>query len=260
MTKSSDLAIAAFAPHPDDAEIFCGGLLASSAGRGYSTGIVDLSRGELSSRGDLSTRAKESAAASALLKLAVRENLDIPDGAIGIDGPASVYEQTRRVVAAIRRLKPEVVLAPYWQERHPDHPGASALITRSVFLSGLTKYDCGEPDLGPYSPRQILYYQMRYELEPSFVVDISAVVEQKYQAINCYGSQVAPSKTSDQPKTLIGSDLNLSSLRARDTYFGAMIGTAAGEPYRMRECVALADPIAHIRAEQKSMVYFFKPE
>jgi bacillithiol biosynthesis deacetylase BshB1 len=262
MTKKSDLALLAFAPHPDDAEIFCGGLLASSAERGYSTGIVDLSRGELSTRGDLGTRAKESAAAGVALKLTVRENLDIPDGAIGIEGPATIHQQTKRVVAAIRRLRPEVILAPYWEERHPDHPGASALVTRAAFLSGLLKFDCGEPELSPFSARQILYYQMRYELAPSMVVDISAVVEQKYNAISCYHSQVGTGEkpAEDKPQTLIGSELNLSSLKARDQYYGAMIGTAAGEAFRMREVVAIADPVAHIRREQKPMVYFFRPE
>ncbi len=258
MAKSSELAIAAYSPHPDDAEIFCGGLLLTSQAQGYSTGIVDLSRGELSSRGDLGLRAKETAAATSLLKLSVRENLDIPDGAIGVDGPATIGEQTRRVVASIRRLRPEVILAPFWEDRHPDHPGASGLLTRSVFLAGLLKFDCGEPDLQPHSPRQVLYYPLRYELTPSFIVDISSVFERKYKVVESYQSQVSPA--AEGPKTLIGSDLNLNSLKARDQYYGAMIGAQAGEPYRMREAVALADPVAHIRAEQKKMVYFFKPE
>lgn len=261
MTKASDIALIAFSPHPDDAEIFCGGLLLSSKARGYSTGIIDLTRGEMSSRGDLETRSKESAAAGKLLGLALRENLELPDGGIGIESAVSLAEQARRIVRAIRRHRPEVILAPYWQDRHPDHPAASGLLSRSVFSAGLIKYDCGEPGLAPYTPRQVLYYQLRAEFNPSFIVDISAVAADKYKAIDCYQSQVIPpAPGSASTETLIGSELNRSSLRARDQYYGALIGTAAGEPYKTREAVALADPIGHIRGEQKKLVYFFQPE
>ena len=198
------LEVLAFGPHPDDVELFCGGLLLQMADRGYRTGVVDLTRGEMASRGTPELRLQEAMAAAEILGLALRENLGLPDA--GLDAASDL--QLAPIVAILRRLRPELVVAPWRHDRHPDHEAASGLVTRALFLAGLRRYS---PDLGsPFAPRQVLYYPMRHLAEPSFVVHISAVVERKAQAIRCHASQVLP--RPDAPATLVGSALSLTAL------------------------------------------------
>ncbi len=258
---SHPLHLLAFAPHPDDVELFCGGLLASLAQRGYRTGIVDLTRGEKSTRGTVETRAAETKAASEALGLSVRENLGLPDGWIhpyaGFD--AAEPERTRaaavaRVVEVLRRHRPELVLVPWEKERHPDHEATSALVTRALFFAGVAKFQT-DPAASPFTPRQVLYYPMRHLVEPSFVVDVTGVYERKRKAVRCYASQVTPQP--DAPPTLVGSTLSLSSLEARDALYGARIGTAYGEPYLTRETLGLTDPIDHFRRNPFDRPLFF---
>lgn len=242
--QPAPLALLAFAPHPDDAELFCGGLLALSASRGYRVGVVDLTAGERATRGDVATRAAEAAAASAVLGLAHRECLGLPDGGLApftgaaaeLDDPSS---PVMRVVGALRRLRPAVVLLPPRVERHPDHENAGALLRRALFLAGLAKIR-DLHDLPPHTPKQALIYPMRVELPVSFVVDISAVADVKRAAIAAHASQVAASPHGP----LIGSPLALQALEARDRYHGAMIGVAHGEPYVSESALAVDDPVA----------------
>ncbi len=240
----------AFGPHPDDVELFCGGLLAAGGERGHRVGVVDLTRGEMASRGTPETRAAETEAASRELGLVHRENLGLPDAGLRADDDRAAA----LVVDALRRLRPEIVVAPYWHERHPDHEAASALVTRALFLAGLRKYGDGEP----HTPRQALFYPMRHLAEPSLVVDVSAVHARKMAAVRCYGSQVAA--RPDAPPTLVGSALSLSSLEARDAFYGARIGVAFGEPYVVRETLGLADPLDHFRRNQFGGKPLFFPE
>lgn len=235
-------AVLAVAPHPDDAELYCSGLLLTMAERGHTTAIVDITRGELSSRGDLNTRAEETAAASAVLGLNSRHNLDLPDGYLGLSAPLS-GEWMHAGVELLRRLRPELVVLPYWEERHPDHIATSKLFTEAVFWAGVRKFNV---DSGPaFTPRQVLYYPVRYEFKPSFVIDISAVAARKYQAIGCYDSQIS----AKQPgaATLLSSPLSLAAIEARDRYFGAMIGTTHGEGYLVRNMLRIDDPLTHFR-------------
>lgn len=245
------LEVLAFGPHPDDVELFCGGLLARMADLGYRTGIVDLTRGEKSSRGTPETRAAETEAASRVLGLALRENLGLPDGWVapwgGFETPESERVRTApvsRVVEVLRRLRPELVLVPWEHERHPDHESTSALVTRALFFASVRRFET-EPPSAPFTPRQVLYYPMRHLAQPSVVVDVTAAYEKKIAAIRCYASQVEP--RADAPATLVGSPLSLSSLEARDRFYGAQIGVACGEPYVLREAVGLADPVEHFR-------------
>jgi N-acetylglucosamine malate deacetylase 1 len=255
------LDLLAFGAHPDDVELCCGGLLALSAARGYRTGIVDLSRSELSTAGTPELRASEAERAGAVLGLAVRENLGFPDGWIF---PYSGYEadsadrpersQLARVVAVLRRLRPEVVVIPWTHERHPDHEATSALLTKALFFANVARFTTA-PDLPPFAPREVLRYPMRYHAEPSFVVDISAVADQKARAIAAYASQVGPGARA--PATLIGSPLTLEAFEARDRYHGAMIGVRAGEPYLARGVLGLVDPVAHFRTNALPAAHFF---
>jgi bacillithiol biosynthesis deacetylase BshB1 len=254
------LDLLAFAAHPDDVELCCGGLLAASARQGYRTGIVDLSRSELSTSGTPELRAREAEQAGAILGLALRENLGFPDGWIhpysGYEAEAEVRasrSQLARVVAVLRRLRPALVVIPWTHERHPDHEATSALLTKALFFAGVARF-ATEPMLPPFAPVQVLRYPMRYELEPSFVVDISEVAGQKAQAIAAYQSQLgrpAASASSADPRTpptLISSPLTLEAFEARDRYYGAMIGVRAGEPYRVQGILGLRDPVEHFTA------------
>jgi bacillithiol biosynthesis deacetylase BshB1 len=261
MSESYGLDVLAFGPHPDDVELFCGGLLASLAAKGYRTGIVDLTRGEKSSRGTPETRAQETEAASQALGLALRENLGLPDGWLspwaGFELPEPERARTAavaRVVEVLRRLRPELVVVPWEEERHPDHEAASALVTRALFFAGVRKFEA-EPPAPPFTPRQVLYYPLRHLAEPSFVVDVSAVYERKRAAVRCYASQVQP--RPDAPPTLVGSPLSLSSLEARDAFYGAQMGVAHGEPYVVRETPGLADPVDHFRRNSFARPLFF---
>ncbi|HEY0705317.1 MAG TPA: bacillithiol biosynthesis deacetylase BshB1 [Polyangia bacterium] len=274
-TENFGLDLLAFGAHPDDVEICCGGLLALSAARGHRTGIVDLSRGELSTSGTPELRAQETAAASQILGLAVRENLGFPDGFIN---PYAGYDdeptqrahttQVARVVSVLRRLRPAIVVMPWTHERHPDHEATAALVTKALFFANVRKFaTADQPALPPFSPREVLRYPMRYDFgTPSFVVDISPVVERKAAAIAAYASQLgqrAPVAPAPSPASsaspLIASPLTVEAFAARDRYHGAMIGVTAGEPYLTRNVLGLADPVAHFRDNRFGNPLFFGP-
>jgi bacillithiol biosynthesis deacetylase BshB1 len=262
VTDTPPLDLLAFGAHPDDVELCCGGLLAASAKRGHRTGIVDLSRGELATAGTPDLRAQEAARAASILGLAVRENLGFPDGWIH---PWSGYDlddesrparaQLARVVEVLRRLRPAVVVIPWTHERHPDHEATAALLTKALFFAGVGKFATA-PMRPKFTPLQVLRYPMRYELEPSFVVDISEVAELKAQAIAAHSSQLGRGG-GPLPPTLIASPLTLEAFEARDRYYGAMIGVRAGEPYLARGPLGLTDPIAHFRANPFPGALFF---
>lgn len=255
------LDVLAFGPHPDDVELFCGGLLARMADLGYRTGVVDLTRGEKSSRGTPETRARETEEASRVLGLSLRENLGLPDAWVhpwgGFETPEAERARTApvaRVVEVLRRLRPEIVLVPWEEERHPDHEAASALLTRALFFASVRKFET-EPASAPFTPRQVLYYPLRHLAEPNLIVDVSSAWERKMAAVRCYSSQVQP--RPDAPQTLVGSPLSLSSLEARDRFYGAQIGVSHGEPYVTREVLGLADPVDHFRRNSFARPLFF---
>jgi len=235
--------ILVFAPHPDDAELFCGGIIASSIKQGHQVGIIDLTRGEMSSRGDLETRAAETKNASLILGVKVRLNLGLPDCNLNRDTKSlSREEQLSLVVGQIRQHRPKIILAPYWQERHPDHEAASQLIREANFFSGVRKF-ASTPDLPAYSPPILLFYQLRVAFEPSLIIDTTEAWPTKLAAMKAYASQVTPvflngsttekrgCVSADQTfKTLLSSELSLESIKGRDAYYGKLIGVRYGEP------------------------------
>lgn len=242
----------AIAPHPDDAEICCGGFLAKASRLGYEVALTDLTRGEMGSRGTTELRAEEAAEASKALGLSHRENLGLPDGMLS----ASDATQLITIVRMIRRLRPEVVLAPYWKGRHPDHIAASELATKAVFFANLKNFDAesGQPK---HQVKQLIYYFMRALAEPSFIVDVSEDWERKKWSYLSYRSQLGlfnREKTSEEntstdkePATLVSSPLSVPSVESRDSFYGAMIGVKYGEPFLVRNTLSLSDPIAHFR-------------
>lgn len=242
----------AFGAHPDDVELFCGGTMIRLADLGYRTGIVDLTRGELATNGTPEVRAKEAAAAAAVMKLALRENLGLPDGFLD---PAPDSPHLPPVVEAIRRLRPEIVLIPWIEDRHPDHVAAEDLLSRGVFLAALRRY-ATTPARERFAPRVVLHYEMRHRFVPSFVVDTSSAWERKLEAVRSHASQVAPPEGA--PPTLVGSPLAIAAIEARDRARGAEIGSSCGEAFRSVATLGVADPLAFFRANPPGAAHLFE--
>ncbi len=219
------LDIIAFGPHPDDTELFCGGTLCLLAENGLKTGVVDLTRGELSTRGNPRQRAEEARAAAHILRLALRENLAIPDGNI-----ANTEANRRKVIEVLRKYRPAGVLIPYWKDRHPDHVNAARLLEEAVFLAGLKKIETGLP---AYRPKKTVYYFHHQVATPTFIVDISDTFAQKIEAIKAYKSQFY-NPDCGEPETYISSKSFGESIEARAKYFGFQIGAAFGEPFLIK--------------------------
>ena len=239
---SETLDVLAFGPHPDDVELCCGGTLALLVARGWRVGVVDLTRGELGSNGTVEQRAAEAAAASAVLGLAHRENLGLPDGSLRAEDP----DQLGAVVDAIRRLRPELVLAPWRRARHPDHEAGSQLVTRACYLAGLKRFATGSAmTVAPFRPRRLWYYPMRVEVRPSLVVDVSAVHEAKMKAIRCYGSQV--SRAASDTATAVNDPRTIELVAARDRVWGGHIGVDHGEAFVSQTTLGVADPMQLLR-------------
>lgn len=220
--------ILAFAPHPDDVEIHCSGTLARLKRAGRSIGIVDLTRGELSTRGDLETRARESAEATRILALDYRANLDIPDGDI-----EQSAENRRRVIRVLRETRPRTVLLPYHTDRHPDHENASRLLRACLFLSGLRKIALADEGTGlaPHRPARAFHYMMAHTFTPSFIVDVSETFEIRLAAIRAYRSQIDPSYHNGEHQTILSSDDFLPYIIGRAKTLGFHIGAAYGEGF-----------------------------
>ena len=229
MTERTDLDILAFAPHPDDAELHCGGTLLLLRDAGKRTGIADLTRGELSTRGDLESRARETADATRLLDLSMRTNLGMPDGDI-----SNTPEHRLRIIRLLRSWRPRTVLLPYYIDRHPDHVHASELLRDAVFASGLAKNETADEHgqlQQPWRPPLAYYYMLSHDFEPAFIVDVSAVFERKLQAIRAYATQFHTGEASDGPQTYISTPQFLQSLIGRAQRLGFHVGGSYGEGF-----------------------------
>jgi N-acetylglucosamine malate deacetylase 1 len=213
-----------FGSHPDDIELTCGGTVIKLVKNGKNVGICDLTRGELSTRGNSMSRKKETDDADKILGIKIRENLKLKDGNI-----QNSYNNRLKVIRLIRKYKPEIVFAPYPNDRHPDHINVSNLIRESVFSSGLIKIQT--PHLNAYRPKKVFYYRHAYDIPISFIVDISETFEKKMKAVRCYESQFYSSKKGDEPQTYISSKLFIHDIEAKARFFGFRIGVEYGEPY-----------------------------
>ena len=234
----STVDLLAIFPHPDDAELTCGGTLLKSVRQGYRVGILDLSQGEMASRGTVDARAAEAARAAAILQASLRENLRLPDSGLTNDPP------TRLAVArVIRRLKPSIVIttAPSPFGRHPDHRVTAELVRDAVFMSGLKTI---EPDLPAHRPRKVLHsitYREDY-LKPTFVVDISDVMEEKLAAVATYASQFAGATQAGE--VYPNGESLLDIIRHQAAHYGSLIRVRYGEPYHTTETVQVDDVVA----------------
>lgn len=228
------LDILAFGAHPDDAEIGAAGTLARAAREGRSTGIITLTRGEMSSRGTLDARAAEFDASAAILGLSHHEMLSLPDGRLAPDDPSR-----EAVIREIREHRPRIVLLPCGEDRHPDHPAASRIVQEAAFLAGLRKLDTGQE---PYKPAALVYYMAAWEFEPSFIVDVTDVMDVKRRALEAYGTQLhTASKPQDEPPTFVSSQQYRGLLEARMAHYGHLIGRTYGEPFRIKGYLEVKD-------------------
>lgn len=219
-----------FGPHPDDLELGLGATLAKHAAAGFRVGLCDLTRGEMASNGTPEERLREAEAARQVLGAAWRENLGLPDRGIGQSS-----EHAQRAAELIRRCRPRTVALPYWQDRHPDHAAASAMLRDAIFNARLRRYPiAGEP----WGAEWICFYFINDAAPPSFVIDVSDHYEAKRRALACYRSQFAP--RSDGVQTRLQSPRFVQLIESRDAQFGALAGVAFAEGVIVTEPVVRA--------------------
>jgi bacillithiol biosynthesis deacetylase BshB1 len=224
------------AAHPDDAEICVGGTLLRMSDAGKKVGILDLTRGEMGTRGTLADRERETAAADRLLKPAWRGNLGLPDSRLEVTN-----ENRERLARVLRELAPRLVLAQHDEDLHPDHAAAGRLAREAWYLAGLARVaerDGGGP---PKRARYLFHFMGHVPFEPTLVVDVGAVWARKVELIRCYASQLTPQGSGDQGQHLLfGADI-LARAETRARYYGERIGGTHGEPLLARAPLALTD-------------------
>jgi bacillithiol biosynthesis deacetylase BshB1 len=230
-----NLDVLIFAAHPDDAEIGMGGTICRLSQTGHKVGIIDLTKGELGTRGTPELRQTEAFQAAVVLKLTTRQNLGIKDGDI-----KNTKENLMKVILTIRKHKPRIIFAPYQNDRHPDHIDASRLIKEAFFSAGLQKVKTFDKEAAQeaYRPQKLYYYMQTYPFEPSFIVDISETWDLKMKAIRAFSSQFFDHK-SKEPSTFISSPDFLSYLESRSKFYGFLIGKRYGEPFFSEEKIEL---------------------
>jgi len=210
------------AAHPDDAEICVGGILLAAKARGRSIGIIDLTRGEMGTRGTAGDREREVAAANARLQLDVRHNLGLPDGRV-----AHGIEARERLAELIRTHRPDCVLAQHERDLHPDHAMTGLLAREAWYLAGLAKLSART---AAHRPRRFFHYMGHLPFDPTLVVDIGPVFEAKRELVRCYASQLNPEGETDKGQHfLFGADI-LQRMETRARHWGERIGARYGEP------------------------------
>ncbi|CAN5692670.1 bacillithiol biosynthesis deacetylase BshB1 [soil metagenome] len=231
-----ELDILAIFAHPDDMELTVGGTLLKMKSLGYKTGALDITRGEMGTRGTMTGRAEEAKEAAEILKLDVRENLELPDGHVW------VTEETRtKLVRVLRKLKPKVILTQQFDDPHPDHNHVAQLVRESARLASMQKYD-DEFGQQRINVPMVAHNTFSRLTPPSFIVDVSDFLEEKMGAIRAHRSQFH-NPNSSELETRLSSKGFLDELENRSRYYGGLIGVVAGEPFFVREALNIADPV-----------------
>lgn len=226
------LEILAIAAHPDDVEQTCGGTLLREAERGARTGVLDLTAGDMGTRGDPQIRLAEAQAAARILRLHWRGNLGLPDARL-----ENTLAARMTLAAKIREVRPRVVILPYWEGRHPDHYRACEIAYEACFLAGLKKLDLGHP---PHRPFKILYASAYAHVKPSFVVDITAQFDRRMEALLSYRSQYGATDAGG----LFPNECEIRErLEAVARFYGSLAGVRYAEPFVVKE-VMLVDDVA----------------
>ena len=238
MTEIDILFISA---HPDDTELSCGGTIARMAKEGRRVGMIDLTKGEMGTRGTPATRRREAASAARILGALFREQLDFPDGNLQLG-----REWEMKIIDVIRRTRPAIVVAPWFDDRHPDHSRAGRIITDASFYAGLKAIENG---VAAHRPQAVLYYMQNYVMPPSFVIDVTPFWKTKMRAIAAFKSQFHDPK-SKEPNTFISDPKFLSMIEARSRHWGAMIGVEYGEAYVSKQPPQIDDIAAAYRERE----------
>ena len=232
------LDILAIGVHPDDVELGCSGTILNEIKNGKKVGILDLTQGELGSRGTIETRYTEAAAAAMILGVHLRENLKMADGFFKNDP-----EHQLKLIIAIRKYQPEILFTNALQDRHPDHGRASELTEDAAFLSGLVKIkttDEAGNDQQPWRPKYVFHYIQDRYIEPDFVTDITDVFEQRMEAIKAYTTQFYnPENEDDGPQTYISSPDFSESVNSRARMMGKKIGVKYGEGFNTKKILGI---------------------
>jgi bacillithiol biosynthesis deacetylase BshB1 len=229
------LDLLAIAAHPDDVELTCGGTLLKAHAQGHKTGILDLTAGEMGTRGTPEIRAQEAATAAKILKVTWRGTINVPDSDVQ---PSRQHKLA--LARVIRELRPRTVILPYWEARHPDHYHASKLGYEGCFLAGLKRLPLeGEP----YRPFKILYCTSFEGMPPTLIVDITKQYDTRRRAILAYRSQFRPAKSERKQRVFLAIDEldNRMDLLAR--HYGALIGVKYGEPFLQKEPMQVEDVV-----------------
>ncbi|MCI2426596.1 bacillithiol biosynthesis deacetylase BshB1 [Candidatus Acetothermia bacterium] len=214
--------VLAFGTHPDDIELGCGGTLIKLSSAGHLIVLVDMTQGEMGTRGTVEIRQQEAATAAKIIGAVTRENLGLEDGNINI-----TPEAKRKVVEIVRKYRPSLVLIPYGKDRHPDHYRTSELAYEGIFTAGLHRYNTGQ---AAYRPLRLLYYMGWQEFTPSVIIDISAQFKRKMEAIYAYSTQFKPDNDSYPPTRLTSGEYN-RSIKTRSAYYGSLINKEYGEGF-----------------------------
>lgn len=222
--------------HPDDVEFSCGGTLLKLASLGYRVGILDMARGELGTRGSAEIRAREAEEAAAALGLAVRDNLEQPDGHVWL-----TLDSRLHMARKIRLYRPRVIFTHYWEDPHPDHVHTCQIVREAAHVAGLAKYDA-EGGQERFRPQAVAHFMFPRTVVPSFVVDISEFAAQKQAAVACYRSQLYD-PASKEPETALSSEAFLRRLESRQRFFGSLIAVEHAEAFVVREALNVHDPV-----------------
>lgn len=229
------LDVLAIAPHPDDAELTCGGTLLKMAEAGYRTGILDLTQGEMGTRGTPEIRAREAARAAKILGVKLRRNLGLPDARL------RVCDEFKTAIAeVIRELEPHTVILPFWQGRHPDHYTAATLGYEACFIAGLKNYPLGGEAFRPF---KVLYAAAYAIAAPTFAVDITKQYERRRRAILAYASQFRPAKKEKPSKVALPLDRLEERMNLTARYYGRLIGVAYAEGFVVKEVMRVDDVV-----------------
>jgi bacillithiol biosynthesis deacetylase BshB1 len=224
--------ILSIAAHPDDIELTCAGTLIKMVDKGYTVGILDLTKGEMGTRGTPGLRAKEAEAARAVIGAKFREGMNLGDSRL----TASI-ENRLAVAERIRAARPRTVILPYWEGRHPDHYIAATLGYEACYAAGLKQLSIsGEP----HRPKKIVYASMYHDVRPSFLVDISPYFERKLEAIRCFASQFA-GDMRDVTELYPAWGRLIDRITTQCKYFGHLMGVAYAEPFTVKEAIAVED-------------------
>ena len=238
MNESVDIIF--FGAHPDDVELCCGGTVAKCVKDGLRVALVDLTRGEMGTRGTAQTRKRESTNAAKVLGATFRQQLDFGDGNL-----QTGREQELQIIEILRRARPQLVVAPYPDDRHPDHTRTGRIVTEASFYAGLRALDPSTSlrGLRAHRPQTVLYYLQNYMFTPSFVVDVTKHWKTKMRSVAAYKSQFHD-PNSKEPQTFISDPKFLEMIDARGKHFGALIGAAYGEAFVTKQPPRVDDLLA----------------